>query len=112
MTLKILGVAIAGCAIFLLLLWLLWRAYLKRHDEQLLATRVVRALHALGGSATAHAIRRRVYLDGGRLEHLSDIRWNLRLMQAEGTVRVSIGSRLSVDGIVVDAPIYTFTPRS
>jgi hypothetical protein len=112
MTLKILGAAIAACAIAALLALLLWRAYLRRHDEQILATRVARALHELGGSATASAIRRRVYHDGGRLEHLSDIRWNLRLMEIEGTVRVTLGARLALDGAVIDAPVYTFTPRS
>jgi hypothetical protein len=111
MTFKIFACAMVACSICFVLVMIFWQRMILADKEQELATRVARALHEIGRSATAQEIRRKIYRDGGALEAIEDIRWSLRLMEIEGTVRVTLGARLALNGAVVDAPVYTLTPR-
>jgi hypothetical protein len=112
MTFKIFAGAMVACSVCFVLVMIYWQRMILSNKEQELATRVARALHDLGGSATAKEIRRRIYRDGGPLEALEDVRWNLRLMQAEGTVRVRYVDQPAGDASIKAEPLYTLTPRT
>jgi hypothetical protein len=112
MTLKIVGAGLVAMGLALLIVAILWRLYLKRHDEQILATRVMRACHEIGTPVTAAQV-----LEHIRKEHrfeatLADVRILLECMTAEGTLSTERDYRgTGRPGGMAHVRVYTLTPR-
>lgn len=105
--LSALALGLVACIIIMV-----WRSYLERHDRQVLATRVMMACHELPGARTAEEIHRHILKVHRYACSMGDVRVNLEIMAAEGTLATERDYRPTGNHAqMVHVRTYALTPR-
>lgn len=109
-TLQIVGLLLIVIGVLMLGAAFLWHAFIKRHDEQLLATRVANAVDEIGTPVTVLQVLAHLERKHGLILDASDVRILLDCMEAEGTLR-SNRPRPARGEAEWPPRVYTLTPR-